>query len=328
MERRIIGLDFGTDSVRAVVLNADKGTEEASEVALYPRWADGKYCSPAENRFRQHPRDYIEAMEAAVRGRPGPPGTKGRRERRGDRHRHHRLHPVRRGQGRHSPRPHEGLRGKSQRHVRALEGPHGGAGGRADQQGCPHVGRHGLHEVRGRRVLLGVVLVEDPARPARRPEGPAGGLLVGRALRLDAGPPHGKDRSPHDEAQQVRCRSQGDVACGVGGAAAREVPRAGGPAAEGPARAAVHRDLDERRPGRHTHAGLGEAPGPHAEGDRGRGRLRRAHGRRGRPDLGLDPREDHGHLDLRHAGFACPAGGQKDDRRHLRPGRRLHHPRA
>ncbi len=68
MDRRIIGLDFGTDSVRAVVINAGRGTEEASEVALYPRWAQGKYCDPAANRFRQHPRDYVEAMEAAVRG--------------------------------------------------------------------------------------------------------------------------------------------------------------------------------------------------------------------------------------------------------------------
>jgi L-ribulokinase len=68
MERRIIGLDFGTDSVRAVVINAGRGTEEASEVAPYPRWAEGKYCSPVDNRFRQHPRDYTEAMESAVRG--------------------------------------------------------------------------------------------------------------------------------------------------------------------------------------------------------------------------------------------------------------------
>ena len=68
MDRRIIGLDYGTDSVRAVVLNAEKGTEEASEVALYKRWAAGKYCDPAKNRFRQHPLDYIEGMEAAIRG--------------------------------------------------------------------------------------------------------------------------------------------------------------------------------------------------------------------------------------------------------------------
>lgn len=68
MDRRIIGLDFGTDSVRAVVLNAEKGTEEASEVALYKRWAAGKYCDPGKNRFRQHPLDYIEGMEASVRG--------------------------------------------------------------------------------------------------------------------------------------------------------------------------------------------------------------------------------------------------------------------
>jgi L-ribulokinase len=68
MARRIIGLDFGTDSVRAVVIDADRGTEEASAVAPYRRWAAGKYCDPAQNRFRQHPLDYIEGMEQAVRG--------------------------------------------------------------------------------------------------------------------------------------------------------------------------------------------------------------------------------------------------------------------
>jgi L-ribulokinase len=64
----VIGIDFGTDSVRSVVVNVETGKEEASEVVYYPRWTAGKYCNPAKNQFRQHPLDYIESMEASVKG--------------------------------------------------------------------------------------------------------------------------------------------------------------------------------------------------------------------------------------------------------------------
>jgi L-ribulokinase len=67
MERYILGLDFGTDSVRTVVVNADSGKEEAGNVVDYSRWAEGLYSDPANNQFRQHPLDYIESMEASVR---------------------------------------------------------------------------------------------------------------------------------------------------------------------------------------------------------------------------------------------------------------------
>ncbi len=68
MRELVIGIDFGTDSVRAVVISAATGEELASDIAHYQRWADGRYCDPAANRFRHHPLDYIESMEAAVVG--------------------------------------------------------------------------------------------------------------------------------------------------------------------------------------------------------------------------------------------------------------------
>jgi len=72
----IIGMDFGTDSVRSVVIDAQTGKELANEVAWYRRWAAGKYCDPAKNMFRQHPLDYIEGMEASVKGALAKVGRK------------------------------------------------------------------------------------------------------------------------------------------------------------------------------------------------------------------------------------------------------------
>ncbi|MDR2370866.1 MAG: ribulokinase [Treponema sp.] len=66
-ENRVLGLDFGTDSCRAVILDAASGEETASAHAEYTRWAKGLYCSKTESRFRQHPLDYIEALESCVR---------------------------------------------------------------------------------------------------------------------------------------------------------------------------------------------------------------------------------------------------------------------
>jgi L-ribulokinase len=64
----VLGVDFGTDSVRAVVVGASNGEVAGSCVVSYRRWADGLYCDPLANRFRQHPLDYLESMEAAIVG--------------------------------------------------------------------------------------------------------------------------------------------------------------------------------------------------------------------------------------------------------------------
>ncbi|MEI8059586.1 MAG: ribulokinase, partial [Ferruginibacter sp.] len=66
-ENYVIGVDFGTDSVRSVLLNASNGDEIASAVFYYPRWAAGKYCNATKNQFRQHPLDYVEGLEATIK---------------------------------------------------------------------------------------------------------------------------------------------------------------------------------------------------------------------------------------------------------------------
>ena len=63
----VIGVDYGTDSCRAVIVNAENGAEIASAVKYYPRWKIGKYCSPKDNRYRQHPLDYIECLEESIK---------------------------------------------------------------------------------------------------------------------------------------------------------------------------------------------------------------------------------------------------------------------
>jgi L-ribulokinase len=66
MKKYVIGIDYGTDSVRAVIVNALNGDEVASTVKAYPRWATGKYSDSSKDQYRQHPLDYIEAMEHSV----------------------------------------------------------------------------------------------------------------------------------------------------------------------------------------------------------------------------------------------------------------------
>ncbi|MGB5874806.1 MAG: ribulokinase [Bacteroidota bacterium] len=76
-QKCVIGMDFGTDSVRTVVIDASNGEEISSAVAHYPRWTKGAYCDPARNQFRQHPSDQVETLEKTVKDAlaQAPPGT-------------------------------------------------------------------------------------------------------------------------------------------------------------------------------------------------------------------------------------------------------------
>jgi L-ribulokinase len=62
----VIGIDFGTDSVRSVVVDTQTGEELSAGVHEYSRWKAGRYCDAAVSQFRQHPLDHLEGMENAT----------------------------------------------------------------------------------------------------------------------------------------------------------------------------------------------------------------------------------------------------------------------
>ena len=66
-ENYVIGVDFGTDSVRSIIVDASNGAEITASIFYYPRWKKGMYCDAANNQFRQHPADYVEGLEYTIK---------------------------------------------------------------------------------------------------------------------------------------------------------------------------------------------------------------------------------------------------------------------
>jgi len=62
-----IGLDYGTNSVRALVVDTADGREVATSVYNYKRGVAGVILSRDPNLARQHPADYIEGAETSLR---------------------------------------------------------------------------------------------------------------------------------------------------------------------------------------------------------------------------------------------------------------------
>tara|TARA_R110000751_G_scaffold226549_2_gene328471 strand:- start:2160 stop:3857 length:1698 start_codon:yes stop_codon:yes gene_type:complete len=78
MKEYVIGLDYGSDSVRAVLIDTSNGQEIETEVSYYRRWKERLFCEASENRFRQHPLDHLEGLEhtiKAVVSRSGVPAA-------------------------------------------------------------------------------------------------------------------------------------------------------------------------------------------------------------------------------------------------------------
>ncbi len=68
MSAYTIGLDFGTNSVRALLVEAATGEELGSAVHDYERGEAGVIVGRDPNIARQHPQEYIKGIERSVRG--------------------------------------------------------------------------------------------------------------------------------------------------------------------------------------------------------------------------------------------------------------------
>lgn len=67
MERNyVIGVDFGSDSVRSILVDTADGSVLSTSVFEYPRWKKGAYCRPAKSQYRQHPLDHLEGLEKTI----------------------------------------------------------------------------------------------------------------------------------------------------------------------------------------------------------------------------------------------------------------------
>lgn len=65
-KKYVIGIDFGTDSCRALIVDVCNGHEMAVGISFYTRWKAGLYCDARNSRYRQHPLDYIDSMIESV----------------------------------------------------------------------------------------------------------------------------------------------------------------------------------------------------------------------------------------------------------------------
>ena len=66
MPRYTLGLDYGTNSVRAIVVNVANGREIATAVWAYEHGLDGVILSGDPNLARQHPADYLKGAAVTI----------------------------------------------------------------------------------------------------------------------------------------------------------------------------------------------------------------------------------------------------------------------
>src|SRR5512133_2136074 len=62
-----IGLDYGTNSVRTLIVNVANGHEVASSVWNYKHGNQGVILSRDPNLARQHPEDYVTGAEITLK---------------------------------------------------------------------------------------------------------------------------------------------------------------------------------------------------------------------------------------------------------------------
>jgi len=66
--RYTVGLDYGTNSVRALIVDTADGREVGTSVWNYENGDSGVILSRDPNLARQHPADYLKGAELAIKG--------------------------------------------------------------------------------------------------------------------------------------------------------------------------------------------------------------------------------------------------------------------
>ncbi|MCE2695294.1 MAG: ribulokinase, partial [Verrucomicrobiaceae bacterium] len=69
MKRYSLGIDYGTNSCRSLLIDLDNGAEVGSTVFNYPSGEMGILLDPRDPHVaRQNPQDYLDGLESATRG--------------------------------------------------------------------------------------------------------------------------------------------------------------------------------------------------------------------------------------------------------------------
>lgn len=63
----VAGVDFGSDSVRVIMVEGVTGITISEASCAYSRWSKRLYCNDEISQYRQHPLDYIEAFTTAFK---------------------------------------------------------------------------------------------------------------------------------------------------------------------------------------------------------------------------------------------------------------------
>ena len=287
-----LGVDFGTNSVRALVVRCSDGAEYGSRVVEYPSGAQGVLLDPKDGLLaRQHPGDYLVGLKESVQGALAEAGRKADFDR-------SKVVGIGVDSTGSSPIPvdrqeptagaERQVEGGPQRAVLAVEGSHllarGGQDHRAQRQAPAAIHR----QVR-RGLLLGMVLVQALALPECRSGDIRRRLLLGRTRRLDSLRARRRRRSAIGQTWSLPRGPQGALFRRLGRPAGQRIPDGARSASRRTSRPTLRKGLRRERARRLALLRLGdEAGAPRRHSDRyrrvrcslRRDRVRRARGRR------------------------------------------------
>ena len=298
-----LGVDFGTNSVRALVVRVSDGAEFGSRVVDYPSGAQGVLLDPKDDLLaRQHPGDYLFGLETSIRAalaagvRQAVISTQPKWSASAS------TPPVRaRFPSTRHNRPlalDRAMEDQSLGAVLALEGSYQLARGRQDHR-TRREASPAIHRQVRRHLFLRVVLVQDLALPERRAQDFRRRLFLGRAGRLGSVRARRRHRSAAGQARRLRRRPQGALLRRVGRSAGQGIPDRARSRARRPARPALREGLRRDRAGGIAVPRMGGEARPcrrHSDRHRRvrralrRDRLRRQRGHAGQGDRHLDLR--------------------------------------